>query len=131
MPEAEYLEPFCRSVGEVVRRDVLERVGLKAEGAANAAGAAVASGEDIDVGVADHDGFGGGDDAPGDRAGFSDEGLKALRVGLFRVEAVTAVVLEEEARKIEMGADVAGGVDGFVGQDCHEDLGMSGSDCGD
>ena len=131
MRDAEYLEPFCRSVGEVVRRDVFERVGLEAEGAADAARAAVASSEDVDVGVADHDGLGGGDDAAGDRAGFSNEGLKAMRVGLFRVEAVAAVVLEEEAREIEVGADVAGWIDGFVGQDCHEDFRMSGSDGGD
>ena len=130
MRDAKYLEPFCRSVGEVVRWDIFERVRLEAEGAAYAACAAVASGEDVDVGVANHDGLGGGDDAAGDRSGFSDEGLKAMRVGLFRVEAVAAVVLEKEAREIEVGADVAGWIDGFVGQDCHEGLGTSGPDSG-
>jgi hypothetical protein len=38
-----------------------------------------------------------------------------VRVGFFEVEAVAAVVLEEEGREAEVVADVAGGIDGFVG----------------
>jgi hypothetical protein len=96
-------------VGEVVGWGVDEGVGLEAEGAADAAGAGVAGGEDVRVGVADHDGFCGGDGVSGDCAGFGDEGLDAVRVGLLGVEAVAAVVLEEEAGEVEVGADVAGG----------------------
>jgi hypothetical protein len=44
------------------------------------------------------------------------------------VEAVAAVVLEEEAREVEMVADVAGRTDGFVGEDGHKDFGMCGVD---
>ena len=55
----------------------------------------------------------------GDGAGFGDEGVEAVRVGLLGVEAVAAVVLEEEGGEVEVGADVAGGVDGFVGEDGH------------
>ena len=51
------VKPIGGSVGEVIGRGVLEGVRLEAEGAADAAGAAVAGGEDVDVGVADHDGF--------------------------------------------------------------------------
>jgi hypothetical protein len=126
--DAEYLEPVGGGVGEVVGWGVGERVRLEAEGAADAACARVAGGEDVGVGVADHDGFGGGNRAPGDCAGFGDEGLNAVRVGLFGVEAVAAVVLKEEPREVEVGADVAGGVDGFVGQHGHEDAGVRGPD---
>ena len=112
----------------MVGRNVVERLGFEAEGAAHAAGTAVAGGEDVDVGVADHDGFGWGDGAVGEGAGFGDEGLKAVRVRFFGVEAVAAVVLEEELREIEVCADIAGGIDWFVGQNCHEDIGMSAVD---
>ena len=95
--DAEYLEPIGGGVGEVVGWGVDEGVGLEAEGAADAAGATVAGGEYVDVGVADHDGFGGGDGVARDGAGFGDEALEAVRVGLLGVEAVAAVVLEEEA----------------------------------
>ena len=105
-----------------------EGVGLEAEGAADAVGAAVAGGEDVDVGVADHDGFGGGDGVAGDGAGFGDKAFEAVGVGLFGVKAVAAVVLEEEAGETEVGADVAGGIDRFVGQDGHKDFGMGGAD---
>ena len=64
--DAEDAEPVGGGVGEVVGWGVGEGVGFEAEGAADAAGAAVAGGEDVDVGVADHDGFGGGDGAAGD-----------------------------------------------------------------
>ena len=83
-------------------------------------GSAVAGGEDVYVGVADHDGLGGSDGVrPRGRGGFGDEGEEAVGVGLFGVEAVAAVVLEEEGREVEVVADVAGGVDGFVGEDGH------------
>ena len=95
---AEYLEPVGGGVGEVIGWGVLEGVGLQAEGAADAAGAAVAGGEDVDVGVADHDGFGRVESAPGDASGLIDQGFEAVGVGLFGVEAVASVVLEEEAR---------------------------------
>jgi hypothetical protein len=106
--------PVGWGVGEVVGWGVGEGVGIEAEGAADAAGATAAGGEDVDVGVADHDGFGGGDGAAGVGGGFLDEGFEAMGVGLFGVEAVAAVVLEEEAGEAEVCADVTGGVDGFV-----------------
>jgi len=80
----------------VVGRDFDEGVGLEAESAADAVSAAVAGGEDVGVGVADHDSFGWRNGAAGDGAGFGDEGQEAVRVRLFGVEAVAAVVLEEE-----------------------------------
>ena len=51
-------------------------MGREAEGAGDAAGAAVAGGEDVDVGVADHDGCGGGDERLFwlKCVGFCDEG---------------------------------------------------------
>ena len=55
--------------------------------------------------------------------GVFDEGEEAVRIGLFGVEAVAAVVLEEEAVEVEVVADVAGGVDGFVGEDGHGEMG--------
>ena len=54
--------------------------------------------------------------------------MEAVGVGLLGVEAVASVVLEEEAVEAEVGADVARGVDGFVGQDRHERFGMGGAD---
>jgi hypothetical protein len=113
--DAQDAKPVGGGVGEVVGRGVDERVGLEAEGAADTAGARVAGGKDVGVGVADHDGLRGGDGAPGDCSGLGDEGLEAVWVGLLGVEAVAAVVLEEEAREAEVGTDVAGWVDGFVG----------------
>ena len=91
--------PVGWGVGQVVGRGVGEGVGFEAEGTADAAGAAVTGGEDVDVGVADHDGFGGGNGAAGEGGGFLDEGFEAVGVGLFRVEAVAAVVLKEEAER--------------------------------
>src|ERR1700733_1527299 len=101
---------------------------IEAEGAANAARGAVAGGEDVNVGVADHDGLGRGNGVAGEDGGFGDESLQAVRVGLLGVEAVAAVVLEEEAREVEMVADVAGGTDWFVGEDGHEDFRVGGVD---
>ena len=49
-------------MGEEVGLGGGEGVGREAEGAGDTAGAAVAGGEDVDVGVADHDGCGGGDE---------------------------------------------------------------------
>src|ERR1700677_1566335 len=99
------LKPVGGGVGEVVGWSVDEGVGLEAEGAADAARAAVAGGEDVDVGVADHDGFGGGDGVAKEDGRFGDESLEAVRVRLFGVEAVAAVVLEEEAREAEVSTD--------------------------
>jgi len=45
-------------VGEVVGGRIEEGVRFESEGAANAASSTVAGGEDVDVGVADHNGFG-------------------------------------------------------------------------
>jgi hypothetical protein len=112
----------------VVGGDFGEGVRLEAEGAADAACAAVAGGEDVDVGVADHDGFGGSDGTACDGAGFGDEALDAVGVGFFGMEAVAAIVLKEEGCEAEVVADVAGGFDGLVGEDSHEDVGLSGSD---
>jgi hypothetical protein len=115
-------------VCEVVGRGFDERVGFETEGAADASGAAVACGEDVRVCVADHDGFGWGDGTACDGCCFGNKGFQAMRVGFFGVEAVAAVVLEEEGCEAEVGADVAGGVDGFVGQDGHEDFWSRGAD---
>ena len=93
---AQYPEPVGWGAGEVVGRGVSKGVGLEAEGAADTAGATVAGGENVDVGVADHDGFSGGDGVAGDSARFRDQTLKAVRVGLLCVEAVASVVLEKE-----------------------------------
>ena len=103
-------------------------VGGEAEGAADGAGSAVAGGEDVDVGVADHDGFGGGDGDAGEGGGFVDEGAEAVGVGLLGVEAVAAVVLKEEGSEAEGGADVAGWVDGLVGEDGHGERWLGGAD---
>ena len=126
--DAEDMEPVGGGVGEVIGWGVLEGVGLQAEGTADAAGAAVAGGEDVDISVADHDGFRGGDGVGGIGVGFGDEAFEAVGVGLFGVKAVAAIVLEEEWREAEVVADVTGGLDGFVGQDGHEDLGVRGTD---
>ncbi len=64
----------------------------------------------------------------GDAAGFVDEGFEAVGIGFLGVEAVAAVVLEEEAREAEVVADVAGGFDGLVGEDGHEGFGAGGAD---
>src|SRR5580698_3653496 len=94
--DVEDLEKVCGSLGEVVGRGVFERVRFKAVGASDAAGSAVAGGEDVDVGVADHGGFSGKDRVACDLAGFRDERLEAVGVWFFCVKAVAAVVLEEE-----------------------------------
>ena len=112
----------------MIGRGVGEGVRFETEGAADADGSAVACGENVDVGVADHDGFGGGDGAAREGARLVDEAFEAVGVGLFGVKAVAAVVLEEEGRQAEVVADVAGGFYGFVGQDGHEDLRMCGPD---
>jgi len=49
-------------------------------------------------------------------------------IGLFGVKAVATVVLEEEAVETEVGADVAGWIDGFVGEDGHGERGVGGVD---
>jgi len=95
--DTEYLEQVCGFVGDVVGWGVVEGVRFQAKGASDAAGSSVACGENVDVGVADHDGFGRKDRAPCDLAGFGDQRLEAVWVGLFGVEAVATVVLEEEA----------------------------------
>ena len=75
-------------------------MGVDAEGAAEGAGVAAAAGDDVYVGVADHDDFGGlksGLGALGEEVvGFRDVGFEAFGVGLFGGEGVAAVVLEEE-----------------------------------
>ena len=105
--DVEDLEPVGWGVGQVVGWGVDEGVGFQAEGAADAAGSAVAGGEDVDVGVADHDGFCGVDGVAGDAAGFVDKGFEAVGIGFFGEEAVASIVLEEEAREAEVIADVA------------------------
>ena len=105
-----------------------QSVGGEAEGAADGARSTVAGGEDVDVGVADHDGFGGGDGDAGEGGGFVDEGADAVGVRLLGVEAVASVVLKEEWSEAEGGADVAGGVYGFVGEDGHGERWLGGAD---
>src|ERR1700733_526315 len=105
--------------------DVGEGAGFEAEGAADAVSAAVAGGKNVGVRISDHDGFCGSNLPAINGAGFGDESLEAVRVGLFGVEAVAAVVLEEEGRETEVAADVAGRIDRFVGQNGHQDLRLS------
>ena len=83
-------------MGQVVWWGCFEGVGLEAEGAAYATCSAVTCGEDVDVGIADHDGFGGSDGFTCDYAGLRNKSLKPVGIGLFGVEAVSAVVLKEE-----------------------------------
>ena len=45
----------------------------------------------------------GSDGAAGEGGGFGDEGFEAVGIGLFGVEAVAAVVLEEETGEVEVG----------------------------
>ncbi len=104
-------------------------MGIETEGTTDGGSAAIAGGEDVDVGVADHDGFGWDDGASGDCGGFGDEDDQTVRVGFFGVEAVAAVALEEEWRDAEVVADGPGGVDGLVGEDGHEGSGERGADC--
>ncbi len=85
-----------------------ERVGLEAEGAANAPNSAVAGGQYVDVSVTDHDGFGRGNEAAVEGGGFGNESLEAVGIGFFGVEAVAAIVLEEKTRKTKIVADVTG-----------------------
>ena len=51
-----------------------------------------------------------------------------MGIGLFGVEAVASVVLKEEWREAEGGADVAGGVYGLVGEDGHGEIRHCGAD---
>ena len=51
-----------------------------------------------------------------------------MRVGLLGMKAVAAIVLKEEAVEAEVRADVAGGVDGLVGEDGHGEVGKRGAD---
>ena len=94
-------------MGEIVGLGRGEGVGGEAKGATYRAGAAVACGEDVDVGVADHEGLSGGDDFSSDGAGFGDEGEEAVWVWFFGMEAIATVVLKEEMGEAEVGADVA------------------------
>jgi hypothetical protein len=96
--DAEDGEPVGGSVCEVVGWGGDERLRGQAEGAADGSGSGIAGGEDVYVGVSDHDGFGGSDGAAADCGGFCDEGFEAVGIGLFGVEAIAAVVLEEERR---------------------------------
>lgn len=115
-------------VGEEVWLGGGQGVGREAEGAADGAGSAVAGGEDVYVGVADHDGLSGGDGRVDELTGLGDEGEQAMGIGLFSVEAVASVVLEEEAGEIEVVADGAGGVDRLVGEECDGKSGVSVAD---
>ena len=105
-----------------------EGVGRQAEGAADRTRATVAGGENVNVGVTHHEGLSGCNRFACDSAGLSDESEKPVGVGLLGVEAVAAVVLEEKAVEAEVSADVARGVDGLVGEDRHQDIGMGCAD---
>jgi hypothetical protein len=118
----ENAEPVFGFVGEIVRRYVDEGVRFEAEGAADAMGAAVASGKDVGVGIADHDGFVRGDGGSRECGGLGDERSEAVRIRLLGVKAVGTVVLEEKAGEAEVVADIARGIDGFVCQDRHQQL---------
>lgn len=128
--EAEQGWPLGGAVGQQVWLGSGQGVGRESEGAAKGAGSAVAGRKDVDVGVAYHDGLCGRDGCKVrlHGAGFGDEGEECVGIGLFGVEAVAAVVLKEEAREAEVVADVAGGVDGLVGEDGHGELGVGSAD---
>ncbi len=96
---SEDLKPVGGGVGEVIGCGIGERVGLEAEGAANAPNSAVAGGQYVDVSVTDHDGFGRGNEAAVEGGGFGNESLEAVGIGFFGVEAVAAIVLEEKNAK--------------------------------
>jgi len=109
-----------------------EALGVDAEGAADSACAAAAAGKDVYDGVADHGDFGGVEGGLGaggkDCVGFGDQGEEAVGVGLLGGEGVAAVVLEEEGGEVELAAEFAGGRDGLVGEDGHEEVGVRGAD---
>ena len=51
-----------------------------------------------------------------------------MGIGLLGVEAVAAVVLEEETVEAEVCANVTGGIDGLVGEDGHEGFRLGNAD---
>ncbi len=102
-----------------------EGVWAEAVEAAERTGAGSAGGFDVDVRVADHDGFVELD------LGLADEGEEAFGIGLFGGEGVSTVVLEEEAVEAEVCADGSAGHDGFVGEDGHGEIGTALADGGE
>ena len=84
-------------MGEVVGLDGEQGLGREAKRAADGSGSAVAGGEDVYVGVADHQSLSGGDGLAGQGAGLCNESKKTVRIWFFGMEAVAAVVLKEEA----------------------------------
>lgn len=119
--------PIGRRVRKVVWRCIVQGVRFESKGATDAANSTVASGKHIDVRVADHNGFGRRDGVAGLPGGFGDESFETVGIGFLGVKAVPAVVLKEEARETEVGTDVAGGVYGLVGEDCHEGVRYGGA----
>ena len=85
-------------MGQVVGWRVEQGVRFESEGATNAADAAVARGENVDIGIADHNGFIGWDGVASQGGCFGNESLETMRVGLFGVKTVAAIVLEEKTR---------------------------------
>lgn len=109
----EGLGQFPWGVDEDVGVGALEGVRGEAVGDADAPEVGVAGGEDVNFRVADHDGF------VGLGVGFGHQGLGPERVRFLGFEAIAAVSLEEMLGETESGEDVAGGADGFVGEDGH------------
>ena len=93
----EDLKPIGRGVSQMVGWCVEQGVRFEPEGATNAAGSAVARGEDVDIGIADHDGFSGRDGMAGQGRGFVNKSFEAVGCGFFGVKAVAAIVLEEKS----------------------------------
>ena len=96
-----------------IGRSFAQGVGGEAVGYAAGPEAGVASGDDVDGGVADHEGF------VGTVFCFLQNGLGALRIGLLGGEAVSAVDVGEEFGESEGIDDGTRGADRFVGEDGH------------
>ena len=84
---------------EHIRRSGFESVWREAVADADAEDAGVASGDHIDVGVTDDDGF------FRIRVRFAEKRLDAEWIGFFSMEAIAAVDLKEKFRKPERFAD--------------------------
>ena len=129
--------PVGGGAGEGGRGGVGEGVGGEAEGAADRQGVGGLGGGDVYGGVADHHGFGRKDGgglwirSAKEARGFGDEGVETGWVGLLEMKAVAAVDLEEERGEGEAGADLAGWVDGLVGEDGEVGFGKGVADGGE
>lgn len=115
-------------MGEVVGLHGEQGLRSEAEGATDGSGSSIAGGEDVYVRVANHEGLSWGYGFACQGGGFGDQSEKAVWIGLFGMEAVPTIVLEEELRESEVGADIAGGIDRFICEDGHGNFGAGCTD---